>query len=165
MNDSTISKDAVVVERIFDALVDVIWQMWTEPEHFKQWYGPNGAAVPVAEMDIRPGGKHRFCMEMQTAGGSRRMWSIGEYVEVVPNERLVYTDSPSDENGNLMSATDMGMPPGTPTTTQVTVVLVDLGERTKMTVTHTGVPAGAGSGWQQAFDKMAEHIRALPGKK
>ena len=53
MSNTTISKEAVVIERIFDAPVDLIWQMWTNPEHFKNWYGPKGFTVPIAEMDVR----------------------------------------------------------------------------------------------------------------
>jgi len=39
---------SVVIERLFEAPVDLIWKMWTEPEHFKEWYGPTGARIPVA---------------------------------------------------------------------------------------------------------------------
>lgn len=159
MSDSAISKDACVVERIFDAPVDLIWQMWTQPEHFKKWYGPTGFSVPVAEMDMRIGGKHLFCME--SPDGSMKMWSTGEYKEIVPNVRLVYTDSMADEHGNVVSPSAMGMPEGYPETTEVTVMLEDLGGRTKMVMTHTGVPAGASDGWKQAFAKMAEQIETV----
>ena len=159
MSDSTNSKDACVIERIFDAPADLIWQMWTQPEHFKNWYGPKGFTVPVAEMDVRVGGKHLFCME--SPDGSMKMWSTGEYSEVVPNERLVYTDSPADENGNVVSPSAMGMPDGYPATTEVTVLLEELGGRTKMVMTHAGVPAGAKGGWEQAFAKMADHIETV----
>lgn len=161
MSESNNSQDVCVVERIFDAPVDVIWQMWTQPEHFKNWYGPRGFTVPVAEMDVRIGGKHLFCMEMQTPNGMMKMWSTGEYTEIVPNERLVYTDSMCDEHGNVVSPSDMGMPEGYPETTEVIVSLEDLGGRTKMVLTHAGVPANASGGWTQAFEKMAEHIAAI----
>jgi uncharacterized protein YndB with AHSA1/START domain len=150
MSDSPTTKEAVVIERIFDAPVELIWQMWTQPEHFKNWYGPKGFTVPVAEMDVRVGGKHLFCMA--SPDGSMKMWTTGEYTEVVPNECLVYTDSPADENGNVVSPSAMGMPDGYPATTEVTVLLE---------VTHAGVPAGAGDGWQQAFAKMADHIETV----
>ena len=161
MSDSTLPKDAVVIERTFAAPVDLIWQMWTQPEHFKKWYGPKGFTVPVAEMDVRAGGKRLVCMEMQTPNGSMKMWTTGEYTEIVPNERLVYTESPADENGNVVSPAVMGMPEGYPATTEVTVLLENLGGRTKMVMTHTGVPAdsGAGGGWEQAFAKLAAHIQ------
>ena len=165
MSDSTIYKEAIVIEHVFDAPIDLIWQMWTQPEHFKKWYGPKGFIVPVAEMDVRVGGKHLFCMEMQTPEGSMKMWSTGEYIEVVPNERLVYTDSPADENGNLVSPSAYGMKDDYPTTTEVTVLLEDLGGRTKMIMTHAGVPTGAGDGWEQAFAKMADHIEIVLNTK
>ncbi len=47
MTDST-PRDAVVIERSFAAPASLIWRMWTEPEHFKAWYGPQGATIPVA---------------------------------------------------------------------------------------------------------------------
>jgi uncharacterized protein YndB with AHSA1/START domain len=165
MRDSTINEDAVVIERTFEAAADLIWQMWTDPEHFKQWYGPTGFTVPVADMDLRVGGKRLICMA--SPDGSMKMWTTGEYVEIVPKERLVYTESPADENGNVVSPSAMGMPDGYPATTEITVLLEDLGGRTKMVMTHAGVPAssGAGGGWEQAFDKLAEHIEAVLNKE
>ncbi len=159
MSDNTIPKDAIVIERTFDAPVELIWQMWTQPEHLKKWYGPKGFTVPIAEMNVRVGGKHLFCME--SPDGSMKMWTTGEYTEVVPNKRLVYTDSPADENGNVVSPSVYGMPDEYPATTEVTVLLEDLGGRTKMVMTHAGVPAGAGDGWEQAFAKMADQIETV----
>jgi uncharacterized protein YndB with AHSA1/START domain len=159
MSDNTISKDGVVIERTFDAPANVVWQMWTRPEYFKKWYGPKGFSVPVAEMDVRVGGKHLFCMA--TPDGSRKMWSTGEYSEVIPNQRLVYTDSMADEHGNVVAPPpEMG---AYPTTTEVTVRLEEIDGRTKMVVTHAGIPAsdGASGGWEQAFDKMADQIETV----
>jgi uncharacterized protein YndB with AHSA1/START domain len=167
MSDSTISIDAIVIERIFDAPVALIWQMWTDPEHFKKWYGPDGFNVPVAEMDVCVGGKRLVCMEMQTPDGSMKMWFTGGYREVVPNERLVYTDSMADENGNVVEPSAMGMLDDHPTTTEVTVQLEDLDGRTRMIMTHAGVPADSGGagGWEQAFAKMADHIETVLNDK
>ncbi|KPK49641.1 MAG: ATPase [Thiotrichales bacterium SG8_50] len=161
MSNTTVSKeDAVVIERTFDAPADLIWQMWADPEHFKQWYGPKGFTVPVAEMDLRVGGKRLICMA--SPDGSMKMWTTGEYVEIVPNQRLIYTESPADENGNVVSPSAMGMPEGYPATTEVTVSLEELDGRTRMVMTHAGVPAesGAGGGWEQAFDKLTDYIQA-----
>jgi uncharacterized protein YndB with AHSA1/START domain len=157
----------IVIERIFNAPIELIWQMWTKPEHFQNWYGPKGATVPVAKMDVKVGGKRLICMEMQRPNGSMKMWSTGEYLEIVPNTKLVYSDSMSDENGNIMSASDMGMPEGFPVTTEVIVVLEDLGGKTKMTMTHAGMPAnqGAGGGWEQAFEKMSNYINSFDSTK
>jgi uncharacterized protein YndB with AHSA1/START domain len=161
MTDSHIPKDAVVIERYFDAPVELIWQMWTDPEHFKEWYGPTGFTVPVADMDLRVGGKRLICMA--SPDGRMKMWTAGEYLEIVPNQRLVYTDSPADESGNVVPPSAVGMPDGYPTTTEVTVLLETLDGRTKMVMTHAGIPAdsGGGAGWAQAFDKMVAHIESV----
>lgn len=161
MTRSTVTTEAVVIERTFDAPIELVWQMWTEPEHFKQWYGPQGFTVPVANMDVCVGGKRLICMA--SPDGRMKMWTTGEYVEIVPNVRLVYTDSPADEHGNVVSPVAVGMPEGYPETTEVTVLLEDLGGRTKMVMTHAGIPAdspGAG-GWNQAFDKLGAHIQTV----
>ena len=165
MTDTNTSRDAVVIERTLDAPVGLIWQMWTAPEHFKAWYGPDGASVPTAKMDVRVGGARLVCMEMATPDGTMQMWFTGEYREVVVDERLVYTESMSDEDGNVKSPADMGMPEGHPETTEVIVQLENLGGRTRMTMTHVGVPADSGGagGWAMALDKLAAHVDTLRG--
>jgi uncharacterized protein YndB with AHSA1/START domain len=162
MTTQNASENSMVIERLFDAPLDLIWRMWTEPEHFKAWYGPSGATIPVANMDVRVGGARLVCMEMQSPAGPTQMWFTGEYREVVKNKRLVYTESMSDENGNAKSPSDLGMPDGHPTTTEVIVELEDLEGRTKMVMTHVGVPADSpGSmGWTAAFDKLATNLEA-----
>lgn len=156
------TQNAVVIERDVDAPVDLIWQMWTEPDHFKEWYGPDGASVPAAQMDVRVGGRRLVCMEMQTPDGAMRMWFTGEYCEVVEKERLVYTESTADENGNVLSPADMGMSEDHPVTTTVTVELEDLEGRTRMVVTHAGIPADSpgAAGWAMALDKLAARVHA-----
>ncbi len=163
MADTDGSRDAVVIERTLDAPVALIWQMWTEPEHFRVWYGPNGASIPVADMDVRVGGTRLVCMAMDTPNGPMKMWFTGEYREVLVNERLVYTESMSDEDGNVVSPSEMGMPEGHPETTEVVVQLEDVGGRTRMVMTHVGVPADSGGagGWAMAFDKMAAHVQTI----
>ncbi len=158
--DETQASNDVVIERTFEAPRHLVWQMWTDPEHFKVWYGPNGASIPVADMDVRVGGERRLCTEFETADGRRRVWFTGEYVEVTENHRLVYTEAMSDEHGNVLAPRDVGMPEGHPTTTEVTVELEDLGDRTRMTMTHAGVPEGSpgATGWIMAFDKLVTHL-------
>jgi uncharacterized protein YndB with AHSA1/START domain len=162
MTDNNDAQDAVMIERSFDAPVDLIWQMWTDPAHFAAWYGPDGATIPVAKMDVRVGGTRLVCMEVKAPGGPMQMWFTGEYREVVENERLVYTESMSDENGNVLSPPDTGMPEGHPTTTEVRVELEDVGGRTKMTMTHVGIPADSpgAAGWEMALDKLAGQLEA-----
>ena len=160
MADDSASGDAVVLERSFDAPVDLIWQMWTDPEHFQAWYGPDGATIPVAKMDVCVGGTRLVCMEMQSPKGPMQMWFTGEYREVVENERLVYTESIADEHGNVVPPSDLGMPDGHPITTEIRVELQDIGGRTKMVMTHVGIPSDSpgASGWMMAFDKLVAYV-------
>ena len=159
-NDTGSSPNAVVIERSFDAPLELIWQMWTVPEHFRAWYGPNGATIPVADIDLRVGGTRMVCMLVQAPNGPMHMWFTGEYLEVVENKRLVYTEAMCDENGNISSPSDLGMPEGHPVTTQVRVDLEHIDGRTKMVMIHAGIPAESpgAAGWTMALDKLTAYV-------
>lgn len=161
---TTDTKD-VRIERTFDAPIDVVWAMWTEAEHFANWYGPMGARIPKADMNVAVGGARHIAMEMETPNGPMQMFFVGEYREIDPKTRLVYTEGMADADGNALTAEQMGMPAGTPMETSVVVELEDHGERTRMTMTHVGVPADSpgGQGWTMAIDKMEERIAGLGG--
>ena len=160
------NQDSIVIERHFNADIDLIWKMWTMAEHFSQWYGPRGMTIPVAEMDVTVGGKRKICMEMKTPERHMKMWFTGEYTDVSPTSRLAYTEAMCDEDGNLIPPSAMGMPEGTPSTTEVIVELESVDGGTKMKMSHVGVPAdspGAG-GWKMAIEKMAEYIETMQGQ-
>jgi len=147
----------VIIEREFDAPLETIWSMWTDPMLFKKWYGPKGAEIPVAEMDLVVGGRRKICMEMQRGDQKMQMWTSGEFKEITPPTRLVYTESMCDAEGNIISPESMGMPPGHPEVTEIIVELTANGDKTKMKMVHIGVPAGSpgAGGWGMAFDKLA----------
>ena len=156
MNDT---KD-VRIERTFNAPIDVIWAMWTEPEHYANWYGPMGAKIPKADMDVRVGGRRHIAMAMDTPRGPMEMFFVGEYLEVNPKTRLVYTESMADADGNPMTAEQMGMPAGAHMETSIVVELIDLGNQTNMVMTHIGVPADSpgGQGWAMAIAKLETRV-------
>ncbi|HEY2296465.1 MAG TPA: SRPBCC domain-containing protein [Jatrophihabitans sp.] len=162
MTDGSSSQDAVTIERTIDAPVELIWQVWTDPEHFAAWYGPNGATIPLAKMDVRVGGTRLICMDVSTPNGPMQMWFAGEYREIIENKRLVYTESMSNQNGDIIDPADVGMPPGHPITTEVRVELEPVGRRTRLLLTHVGIPADSPGaiGWAMALDKMAAHVSA-----
>jgi uncharacterized protein YndB with AHSA1/START domain len=152
--------DAVVIERDFDAPLDLVWKMWTVPEHFKHWYGPEGAAIPVAKMDVRIGGQRLVCMEVQTPNGPVQIWFAGEYREVVENERLVYTESMSDEHGNVAPESHDTRAADHPTVTEIHVELEEVGGRTKVVLTHVGIPSDSpgAAGWVTALEKLDAYV-------
>lgn len=134
------------VSRTFKAPLEVLWKAWTEPKHFMKWYGPKGFTAPTCEIDLREGGRHLWSM-MSPDGN--QMYFTGVYKEVVPMERLVFTDSMSDAEGNVM-----GMGEGMPESMDVTVTFEHADGETTVTVSHMGSEQ-AGMGWEQAFDKLA----------
>lgn len=161
-------EDEIVITRVFDAPIETVWKMWTDPEHFKKWYGPRGFTTPFCEIDFRVGGKYLKGMKatqvMEAPDISKGFWTTGVYKEIVPLEKIVYTDSPADEKGNIVSPTQYGMNKDYPIETLVTVTFEEHKGKTKMTLHHSGLPAGADSegakqGWNQAFDKMAESLK------
>ena len=162
MTEGNDLRDAVVIERSFDAPVDVIWQMWTDPEHFSAWYGPVGASIQVATMDVRAGGIRLISMKVETPDGPTQMWFTGEYREVVERARLVYTEFLSDEKGKV----DPANPGGHPVMTEVRVEFEDLGGSTRVVLTHAGIPSDSpgAAGWTMALDELATHLGRAPGR-
>lgn len=144
----------IEVSRTFEAPLELLWKAWTEPEHFMKWYGPQGFTAPTCEIDLRVGGRHLWSMR---SPDGMQMYYCGSYKEVAPMERLVYTDSLSDAEGNVLSPAMMGMGEGMPEVMDVTVTFVHVDGKTTVTVSHVGYGASAeraGMGWEQAFDKL-----------
>ncbi len=163
---NTWNKD-IVITRIFDAPIEQVWKMWTEPEHFKKWWGPKDFTAPVIKMDMRAGGKYHWCMRGATTPGGETgkiqdFWTVGIYKEIIPMEKIVYTDNFADKDGNIIKPSEYGLAGEWPESSEVTVTFEDAGNgQTKMTLRHTGIPEGTmnemtGAGWKQSFDKMAD---------
>ena len=87
-----------VMSRVFDVPRDLLWKCFTEPERMKQWWGPKGFKVLSVKMDLRPGGSYHY--GMQSPDG-HAMWGKFVFREVVPQERLVFINSFSDEEGGI----------------------------------------------------------------
>lgn len=157
----------LVITRIFNAPRKLVWKAWTEPEHFMHWWGPKNFTCPVCKIDFRVGGKYLYCMRgvVSPDGKLADYWSTGVYREIVPMERIVYTDSFADEKGNVVPASHYGMPGDNwELECMVTITFEDLGGKTKMTLRHVGIPAGTMSdmtnaGWNESFDKLGESLK------
>ena len=96
------SERDLVVTRIFDAPVRLVFEAWTKPELFKQWWVPKSAPMSLVscEMDIRTGGGYRLVF----AYGDSTMAFFGKYIEVTPHSRLVWTNEES-EDGSVTTVT------------------------------------------------------------
>jgi uncharacterized protein YndB with AHSA1/START domain len=88
-----------VISREFDVGRDLMWQVWTQPEHFGRWFGPKGfASMNLAKMDLRAGGLLHY--SMPTPDG-KTMWGRAVYREVTPPSRIVWINSFSDAEGGI----------------------------------------------------------------
>lgn len=80
----------LVFERVVDVAPQLVWKAWTTPEMLKKWFTPAPWTTPEFEIDLRPGGIFRNVMESPKG---ERMTNGGSVLEVVPNERLVWTST------------------------------------------------------------------------
>jgi len=139
-------KNELVITRTFDAPRELVFKAWTEPERIKQWLAPRGFKIPVAEGELRPGGKWRQSM---VAPDGMQLWLGGVYKEINPPERLVFTHAWDDPTGK----------PGPETT--CTVVFTERNGKTEMNFRQGPFPAADSKsqhndGWSQCFDRLSE---------
>jgi uncharacterized protein YndB with AHSA1/START domain len=87
----------LVTTRTFDAPARLVFEAWTQPELFKQWWVPKSSGVTLlsCEQDVRVGGSYRLEFAHPEAGTPLAFF--GRYLEVVPNARLVWTNDESDD--------------------------------------------------------------------
>jgi uncharacterized protein YndB with AHSA1/START domain len=98
MSTSETSNKDFVLTRVFNAPRDLLWTCFTDPERMKQWWGPKGFKVLTAKMDLRPGGTYLYGMQ---APNGQAMWGKFVFREIVPQERMVFINSFSDEKGGI----------------------------------------------------------------
>lgn len=150
----------LMITRVFDAPRALVWKAWTDPEHLMRWWGPEHFTSPVCKVDFRVGGKYLFCMRSPEG---QDFWSTGTYQEIVPMERIIYTDSFSDAEGNMISPEVYGFGADYPIAPNVTLTFADEGGKTRLTIV-TSRPAGemgemAELGFNQSLDKLAASLR------
>lgn len=155
------NKKELLVTRAFDTSREHVWNAWTDSESFMKWWGPKHFTCPFCSIDFKVGGKYLNCM---LSRDGKDFWSTGIYKEIVPMKRIVYTDSFSDEKGNVVPATHYGME-GFPLELEVTVTFEEFEGGTKMSLSHIGIPAGkmaemTKKGWNESFDKLEKMLIA-----
>lgn len=143
----------LVITRTFDASPGLVYRAWSEAELFRRWWVPRsapGILLVSCEMDVRTGGKYRLEFG---AGGSETMAFHGKYLDVVPNERIVWTND-EDEASAI-----------------TTVTFEDLGGRTLVRF-HEQYPSsealeealqGSAAGLPEQLDQLGELLAGLGG--
>ena len=150
---TTPSDREIRLTRLFDAPRHLVWEAMNKPEHIKRWWGRlgEGYSVPVCEVDLRPGGKWRF-VNRHPKGEAE---FYGEYREIVPPERVVFTEifAPFPDSGSL-----------------VTAVLTEENDKTRLTdtaqypsleVRDMVIGTGMAKGAAASYDRLEEDATEL----
>jgi uncharacterized protein YndB with AHSA1/START domain len=97
------SQREVTITRVYDAPARLLFEAYSKPEHIKQWFGPKGWPVTLCEMDFRVGGRFRFAMT--GLSGKQNTPFGGEYLEIVPNKKIVYDNGFETKGAGRMVVT------------------------------------------------------------
>jgi uncharacterized protein YndB with AHSA1/START domain len=138
------------LSRVFDAPRERVFRAWTEPALLEKWWGPPGFSCPLAQVDLRTGGRYR--LGMQPPDGDV-FYLGGVFREIRPPERLVYTWQWEGDPGETL----------------VTVEFRDLGARTEVVLTHERFPDAEAverhtDGWNGCLIRLAD-LLADPGTR
>lgn len=145
------SNREMIITRLLNAPRELVWKAWTQPEHVKHWWGPNGFTNTIHEMEVKPGGIWRFMMH-----GPNGMDFPNKIVfnEVVINERLVYTHSSEDDNDpNLFNTTVTFEKQGEKTLLTMRAVFATAEERDRVIKEY-----GALEGGNQTLARLADYL-------
>jgi uncharacterized protein YndB with AHSA1/START domain len=159
-------KEKFVINRSFDAPIELMFEMWTNPKHFSQWLAPTGFQMQFIKSDIKPGGSTLYFM----GNGDVKFYGRAEYLKIEKPGRIVYTQQFCDENEKISRHP---MAPTWPETMLTTVALTEEGaDRTRVTVTWEPHGAttreeldafikekgGMTQGWTGSFDKLDAYL-------
>jgi uncharacterized protein YndB with AHSA1/START domain len=156
---------ALILERVFDAPHEQVFQAFSEAEQLKHWWGPRGWTLSACTVDFRPGGVWHYCMKCEDKNQGEfygmESWGKAVYREIVANEKIVYTDYFSDAEGNEAD----GMP-----ASQITVIFEQDAGKTKLVsrsvfdsseALQTVLDMGVEQGIAETWDRLEEHLRTL----
>jgi len=143
----------LTLTRVFDARRELVFQAWTEPAHLKQWWGPRGFTTPTCEVDLRIGGTWKIVMRFPDGSNEHTLQAV--YREIVPPERLSFTNVAVDKDGNRLLE---GL---------TSITFEELGGKTKLTL-YTRMAGlvsyadrmldGMEPGWSQSLERLGEAL-------
>jgi len=150
--------EQILIEREFDAPKRLVYKALTTPELVKRWFHANRGVVKSAEIDLRVGGKWRYVSE---AGAMGEFGFHGEYRELVPNERIVWTEFfegvPDDVAEEDATTVNTAILTETDGRTTLTVLIQAPNKIARDAIIESGMEAGM----QDAYDLLEEVARSL----
>ena len=156
----------LVIERVFDAPRERVFDVFTQPEHLQKWWGPKRVGIPFAEFDARPGGKI-FIAERGADGAMN--YIAGVVREIERPSRLVFAIHFADaDRRRVAPPSGSALPSDWAEDVVSSVTFRDEGPRTRVIVRtqRSGVTAvflqNARLGWGESLDKLGDAIAASP---
>jgi len=153
---TTPSDCEILITRLFDAPLPLVFEAMNRPEHIRNWWGQlgDGYSVPVCEVDFRVGGKWKFVNQIPSG---EQVTFYGEYKEIDAPKRVVYTEifAPFPDEPSLCTAT-LAEEKGK---TRLTVVARYNSRQTRDMVIGTGMEKGAAI----SYDRLEEVAARLMG--
>ena len=165
-------KEKFVINRTFDAPVETVFEMWTNPKHFAKWLAPKGMDMEFYRADIRPGGTSFYSMSGNAGEGPVMMYGHMNHKEIEKPRRLVYVQSFANKDETLSRhphaptwpaymSTVVDFAAESPDRTRVTVTWEPTGEVTREELEmFIQARAGMTLGWTGSFDKLEEYLKA-----
>lgn len=151
----------LVITRVFEANREKVFGAWTEPEQLENWWGPRNF-VAECTLDFRLGGTFLFGVR---GPNNQELWNTGAYREIVPLEKIVYTDCYADARGHKVPLSHYGFNVNRIIETLVTVTFEDNTERkTSLTVRQQNLPPVphlvelTTAAWNESLDKLAAFL-------
>ena len=145
------SSRELIITRTVNAPRELVWEVWTKPEHVQHWWGPDGFTNTIHEMEVKPGGVWRFMMH-----GPNGMDFPNKIVfnEVEKPSRLVYTHSSEDENDpNIFVTTVTFEKEGSKTHIIMRALFATAEERDRVVKEY-----GAQEGGKQTLRRLSEYL-------
>ncbi len=158
-------KEQFVINRSFEAPLDVMFEMWTNPEHISRWLAPTGFEMQFVRAEIKTGGSALYFM---SNGEGVKLHGRIEYLKIQPPGCLVYTQQFCDEQENIsrhplaptwpaMMLTTVKLTAESPDRTRVTVTWEPYGAPTpEELAVFIQARGGMTQGWTGSFDKLDE---------
>ena len=148
----------VKVSRIFDAPVEDVWKLWTEPEYVMQWWGPDKFTCPLANINFKEGNTSLVSMQAPGEFGGQTSYSIWTYTKIVHLKSIEFVQNLANENGIKQKPTSLGMPEDFPEDIRTLVTFNPIDKnKTEMTVTEYAdfgqISHFAKLGLEQSLDK------------
>ena len=150
-------KREVVITRVFDVPARFLFEAWSKPEHVRKWFGPKGWPITLCEIDFRAGGRFRFAMT--GASGEQNTPFGGQYLEIVPNRKIVYDNAFELPGAEKMVVTvTFDEKDG-----RTTLIIHTLFASTAMYDEHVG--GGFAEGTDSALDQLADIVNDMQDKE